>query len=209
MRQDEWGVDIVVSSSQKALMCPPGLGLVSLSPKARAVVNREDRLPRFYWDFRKALSSMEESGTPFTTPVSMMAGLKEALEMIHEEGLPHVLVRHRRLAAALRSGSEALGLRSFPEAEIVSSTVVCLHVPETLKGSDIVRGMYERHRTVIAGSRNKLEGKVIRIGTMGHIDAGDIFTDLLHLEETLRALGWQSAPGAGVAAAAKGILDAR
>lgn len=207
MRQDEWGIDIVASSSQKALMCPPGLGLVSLSPKAREVVNREDRLPRYYWDFRKALSAVEESGTPFTTPVSMMAGLKEALEMIHEEGLPQVLDRHRRLA--LRSGCEALGLRSFPQSEVISSTVVCLHVPDAMKGGDIVRGMYERHRTVIAGSRNKLEGKVIRIGTMGHIDAGDIFTDLLHLEETLHELGWQAAPGAGVAAAAKEILDAR
>ncbi|SPF45436.1 conserved hypothetical protein [Candidatus Sulfopaludibacter sp. SbA4] len=209
MRQDEWGIDIVASSSQKALMCPPGLGLVSLSAKAREVVNRDDRLPRYYWDFRKALSSLEESGTPFTTAVSMMAGLTEALEMIHEEGLPRVLDRHRRLAAALRSGCEALGLRSFPQSETVSSTVICLHVPEGLKGGDIVRGMYERHRTVIAGSRNKLEGKVIRIGAMGHIDAGDIFTDLLHLEETLRALGWKAAPGAGVAAAAKEILDAR
>lgn len=209
MRQDEWGVDIVASSSQKALMCPPGLGLVSLSAKAREVVNREDRLPRFYFDFRKALGSVEKSETPFTTPVALMAGLCEALEMIHEEGLPNVLKRHTCLSAALRAGCEALGLRSFPHAERVSSTVVCLNVPESLRGSDIVRGMYERHRSVIAGSRNKLDGKVVRIGTMGDLDAGDIFTDLLHLEDTLRALGWQAEPGCGVAAAAKEILHAR
>jgi aspartate aminotransferase-like enzyme len=209
MRQDEWGIDIVVSASQKALMCPPGLGLASLSAKARAVVSRDDRLPRYYWDYRKALDSVEKSETPFTTPVALVAGLCEALEMIHEEGLPRVLDRHRRLSAALRAGCQALGLPSFPQADKISNTVVCLSVPETLKGADIVRGMYQRHGTVIAGSRNKLEGKVIRIGTMGHIAAGDIFTDLLHLEETLDHLGWKAAPGAGVAAAAREILDAR
>jgi aspartate aminotransferase-like enzyme len=188
MRQDEWGIDIVASSSQKALMCPPGLGLVSLSAKARAVVNRDDRLPRFYFDFRKSVASVEKSETPFTTPVSMMAGLTEALEMIHEEGLPRVLERHWHLALKLRSGCEMLGLRSFPRSEMISSTVVCVHVPEPFQGGDIVRGMYERHRTVIAGSRNKLDGKVIRIGTMGHIDDGDISTDLAHLEDTLKEL---------------------
>ena len=209
MRQDEWGIDIVASSSQKALMCPPGLGLVSMSPKAWQVVGRDDRFPRYYWDFRKAMASVEESGTPFTTPVALVAGLREALEMIHEEGLPEVLGRHRRLSAALRTGCEALGLRSFPQAEMLSSTVVCLHVPESLKGGDIVRCMYQRHGTVIAGSRNKLEERVIRIGTMGDLRAGDIFTDLLHLEETLHSLGFPVTPGAGVSAAAQELLHAR
>jgi aspartate aminotransferase-like enzyme len=210
MRQDEWGVDILASSSQKALMCPPGLGLVSMSPKAWQVADRDDRLPRYYWDFRKAMSAVEDSGTPFTTPVALVAGLREALEMIHEEGLPQVLARHRRLSSALRAGCEALGLRSFPQAETISSTVVCLHVPEGLNGGNIVRAMYKDHGTVIAGSRNKLEGKVIRMGTMGHFDAGDIFTDLLHLEATLATLGHRAATnGAGVAAAAQEILNAR
>jgi len=209
MRQDDWGVDIVASSSQKALMCPPGLGMVSMSPKAREVAGRDDRLPRYYWDFRKALAAVEDSGTVFTTPVSLMAGLCEALEMIHEEGLPHVLARHCRLSSALRAGCEALGLYSFPQSPAISSTVVCLHVPEGLKGGDIVRGLYQRHGTVIAGSRNKLEGKVIRIGAMGHISGGDIITDLLHLEDVLPALGFAVTPGAGVAAAAQELSHAR
>jgi aspartate aminotransferase-like enzyme len=207
MRQDEWGIDIVASSSQKALMCPPGLGLVSMSPKAWQVAGRDDRLPRYYWDFRKAMASVEDSGTPFTTPVALMAGLREALEMIHEEGLPQVLARHRLVSSALRAGCEALGLRSFPQAERVSNTVVCLSVPDGLKGGDIVRDMYQRHGSVIAGSRNKLEGKVIRIGTMGDIAAGDILTDLLHLEDTLQALGFSSTPGAGVSAASAAMKE--
>lgn len=203
MRQDEWGVDIVVSSSQKALMCPPGMGLASLGPKAWDVVERADRLPRYYWDFRKTRAALEDDGTPFTTPVALMSALGEALAMIHEEGLDAVIERHRRLSAALRAGCEALGLRSFPEADQISNTVVCLHVPQGLKGGDIVRGMYQRHRTVIAGSRNKLEGTVIRIGTMGHVHEADILTDLLHLEDTLGSLGLPVTRGAGVAAAAE------
>lgn len=202
MCQDEWGVDIVASSSQKALMCPPGVGVISMSDKAWETVNRDDRLPRFYWDFRKARAAVEKPETPFTTPVSLMAGLHEALEMIHEEGLPNVLARHQTLSRALRGGCAALGLASYPKAEKVSSTVVCLDVPEKLNGKDIVRRLKERYGTVIAGSRNKLDGRVIRIGTMGCVSSGDILTDLGHLEATLRELGWPVTPGAVLAAAA-------
>jgi aspartate aminotransferase-like enzyme len=188
MRQDEWGVDVLLAASQKALMCPPGLGIASVGPKAWEVVNRSDRLPRYYWDFRKAAASAETAETPFTTPVSLVFGLREALEMMHQEGLDNVLARHRRLADELRAGCTALGLRSFPSAPLVSNTVVCLNVPEGLEGGEIVRGMYQRHNTVIAGSRNKLKGRVIRIGTMGWLDESDIRTDLEQLADTLATL---------------------
>jgi aspartate aminotransferase-like enzyme len=186
MRQDEWGVDIVVSASQKCLMCPPGLGLASLSDKAWEAVNRGPGLPRFYWDFRKARASAEKSETPFTAPVALIAGLRESLEMIHEEGLPNVLARHRRLSTALREGCAALGLSSFGQRDALSPTVVALNVPQGMDGAAIVRGMYERHGSVIAGSRNKLQGKVIRIGVMGNCQEADIATDLEHLKLTLQ-----------------------
>ena len=153
MRKDDWGVDVLLGASQKALMCPPGLGIASVTAKAWEVINRADRLPRYYWDFRKALASAETVETPFTTPVSLVFGLREALEIIHEEGWPNVLARHHRLADALRAGCAALGLRSFPTAPLISNTVLCLAVPESLDGGEIVRGMYQRHNTVIAGSR--------------------------------------------------------
>ena len=188
MRQDEWGVDILVSASQKCLMCPPGLGVVSMSPKAWNVAQRPGGLPRFYWDFRKAQASVEKMETPFTTPVALVAGLHEALGMIHEEGVPQVLARHRRLSSLLQDGCTALGLPPFAQTNELSATVVCMCVPPALDGKEIVRGMYQRHGTVIAGSRNKLSGKVIRIGTMGHITEGDIVTDLHYLKETLQFL---------------------
>ena len=111
-----------------------------------------------------------------------MNGFREALEMIHTEGLPEVLARHRRLSSALRAGCEALGFGIYGDSPLLSTTVVALEVPASLNGGDIVRRMYEQHKTVIAGSRNKLQGRVIRIGTMGHVHEGDILTDLLHLE---------------------------
>jgi aspartate aminotransferase-like enzyme len=209
MRQDEWGIDILVSASQKALMCPPGLGLASLSARAWDVVNRADRMGRYYWDFRKAGASVENAETPFTPPVSLIAGLREALEMIHLEGLPQALARHRRLSSALRAGCEALGLVRFADdGAALSDTVVCQRVPEPLQGGDIVRAMYRRG-TVIAGARNKLSGRVIRIGTMGSFDEPDILTDLLHLESTLNEFGWPVQPGMGVAAAVKELAHAR
>jgi aspartate aminotransferase-like enzyme len=203
MRQDDWHVDILLSASQKALMCPPGMGLVSVGAKAWPVIERTDRIPRFFWDFRKAKAAIDKSETAFTPPLSLIVGLREALQMIDEEGLANVQARHRRLAAALRAGGEALGLPIFTAASALrSDTVSVFRVPDGLEGGTIVRHMYEHHHTVIAGARNRLSGRVIRIGTMGAVGESDILTDLLHLEETLRALGQKVAKGAGVAAAA-------
>jgi aspartate aminotransferase-like enzyme len=201
MRQDEWGIDILISASQKCLMSPPGIGLASVSAKAWQIVSREDRLPRFYWDFRKARVTAEKSETPFTAPVSLVAGLKEALEMIHEETLPYVLERHRRLAGALRAGCAAMGLTSFGQESARSSTVVVMELPAKLNGADIVRRLYERHRTVIAGARNRLAGRIIRIGVMGYVHEADILLDLEHLESVLGELGWPVTRGAGMSAA--------
>ncbi|WP_424814377.1 pyridoxal-phosphate-dependent aminotransferase family protein [Roseococcus sp. YIM B11640] len=208
MRQDEWGVDAVVSASQKALMCPPGLGLVSLSERARARVMRNEAMPRFYFDFRKALAAAEKQETPFTPSVSHVAALHAALGLIETETLPRVLARHRRLADALRAGGAALGLREFTQAALRSATVVVFEVPQGLAGGDIVRLMYQRHAAVIAGARNRLQGRVIRIGVMGGHDEATILTDLLQLESVLRELGHECPAGAGAAAASAFLAGA-
>jgi len=201
VKQDDWGVDILVSASQKALMCPPGLGVTSVSPKAWQVIEKTRGMPRFYWDLRKAREAAAKGQTAFTPALSIAYGLQEALCMIFEEGPETVLARHRRLAGAMRQGAAALGLPLFPQSSVVSDTVTALTVPDGLDGAAIVRHMYERFNTVIAGSRNKLSGKVIRIGTMGAVSEGDILQDLLYLERTLAALGHRVTPGAAVAAA--------
>ena len=202
MRMDEWGADVVVTASQKSLMCPPGLAIAGVSEKAMRVIDAAQGIPRFSLDFRRAKTSLDKGETPFTPPVSLILGLREALRMIDEEGLPAVLARHARLSAALRAGFEALGFAMFPVGRPFSSTVTVGVVPDGLEGSAIVRHMYARYRTVIAGQRTKLQNRVIRIGTMGFVGAEDILADLHYLECTLRDLGRAPAPGAGVQAAA-------
>lgn len=201
MRQDDWGVDVLISASQKALMCPPGLALVSVSDKAWQVIDKDEGRSRFYWDFRKARDAAGKNQTAFTPPVPIVAGLREALRMMSEEGIPNVLARHHRLSDALRTGGQALGLALFPRSPLISDTVAVFHTPEGHHGGKIARHMYETYGTVIAGARNKLDGKVFRFGTMGYLDDADIMTDLLHLERTLDDLGIPVERGAGMTAA--------
>jgi aspartate aminotransferase-like enzyme len=202
LEQDVWGVDIVIAAAHKALMCPPGLGLASLSAKAWEALAPERGVPCFYWDFRRCRDAAAKDETPFTPPVSLVMALGEALRMMSDEGMAQVLARHRRCAAALRAGAAAIGLENFTRSALRSDTVSVFTVPAGLDGSTIVRRLYEKHRTVIAGARNRLAGKVIRFGTMGEIRGDDILTDLTHLEETLAALGHRFSRGAGTAAAA-------
>ncbi len=201
LRQDAWGVDILVAGSQKALMCPPGIGLMSVSDKAWKVIERDSGMPRFYFDLRRARDAYDKGESTFTPAVSLVQGLDVALDMIHEEGLANVLERHRRLSRGMKAGAAALGFKNFATSELQSNTVAVFHAPEGIDGRDIVRRMYEKHRTVIAGARNRMAGKMIRIGTMGAIGEGDILADLLHLEDVLAELGMPIKRGAAITAA--------
>jgi aspartate aminotransferase-like enzyme len=203
MKMDAWGADIVVSASQKSLMCPPGIGLAAVGARAWKVIDRDGRVPSFFIDFRRGKASLEKNETPFTPPVTLVYGLLEALRMIDEEGLPNVYARHARLSSALRAGVQALGLELYNHPNTSSATVVAMKVPHGLEGGLIVQHMRERYRTVIAGARHPSQtGKVIRIGTMGTISETDIVTDLRHLEATLTDLGRPApAPHAGLRAA--------
>jgi aspartate aminotransferase-like enzyme len=202
-QMDAWGVDVVVTASQKSLMCPPGLAIVGVSEKGMRAVEAAKGMPRFSLDFRRAKASIDKSETPFTPPVSLFLGLRESLAMIDAEGLPAVLKRHARLSGAMRAGFEALGFAIFPKSPMISSTVTVGLAPDGLESSAVVRHMYANYRTVIAGQRTKLFNKVIRIGTMGAIGPEEVLTDLHYLECTLRDLGRPPAPGAGVLAATK------
>jgi aspartate aminotransferase-like enzyme len=202
MKMDAWGADIVVSASQKSLMCAPGIGLAAISPKAWKVVERDGRVPSFFGDFRRAKSSLDKGETPFTPPVTLVYGLVEALRMIDEEGLANVIERHRRLSTALRAGAQALGLELYNQPGTASNTVTAMKVPPGLEGGAIVQHLRKRYRTVIAGARHPSQtGKVIRIGTMGMVSEADIVLDLRHLEATLRDLGRSVPANAGVSAA--------
>ena len=201
VQQDNWGVDILIGASQKALMCPPGIGLLSASAKAWRRIEANSSAANFYFDLIKARDSALQGQTPFTPPVSLVYALNEALCRIDNEGLGAVIERHALLARAFRAGAQALGLPSFPTSPLVSNTVQVLSLPAALDASDVVAHLYREYGTAIAGARNKLRGRVIRFGTMGAIGPSDILTDLFQLEQTLCALGANVERGDALASA--------
>lgn len=201
MKADEWGVDVVVSASQKCLMCPPGLGIASISEKAWGVIDRDDRGPRGYFDFRK-FRPMAEKGEPtYTAPVSMLNALDESLAMLGEEGLEAVLARHKGLNRALTAGLESYGFSVFPTA-IPSPTLVVVRTPEGISAPALIAKLADDYNCAIAGSRfEELKGSVVRIGTMGWCSLDDILVDLEQIAGALTALGGGVDKAAALAAA--------
>src|SRR5690606_3151533 len=115
LRTDEWGVDMVVTSSQKGLMCPPGLGFVSVNEKAAAAI-QNSKTPQFYFSLKKALKQLEANTTPFTPAVNLIYGAAEATDMLIEEGIENVWARHARLAEAARKAMGAIGCQLFAQS---------------------------------------------------------------------------------------------
>jgi aspartate aminotransferase-like enzyme len=200
--QDAWGVDVVVCGSQKGLMIPPGLATLSLAPWAAAAIEGE-KLPRFYFDLRKARKTAPAGETPWTPPVSLILALEEALTMIlREEGLAEVQRRHRRLASATRAGAQAIGFRPF--ANPPSHGVTSLVPPEGVDASAVVKRLRDVHAMYVAGGQDHLKGKILRVGHMGGYDFSDIVVILGALEECVSALG---RPASGAIEAARAAWD--
>ncbi|HKQ59557.1 MAG TPA: alanine--glyoxylate aminotransferase family protein [Candidatus Eisenbacteria bacterium] len=197
--QDAWGIDAVVCGSQKGLMIPPGIATLSLAPWAAPLIDG-DRLPRFYFDLRKARKSFPLGETAFTPPVSLVLALEESLAMIREEGLDHVHTRHRKLAHAVRVGAEALGFGVFPKSP--SHAVTALTPPEGIDASAVVKRLREAHAMVVAGGQDSLKGKILRIGHMGAYQLADIEAVVAALEECVTALGRPATGGVARARAA-------
>ena len=198
---DAWGVDVVVSASQKGLMLPPGLGLVALSDKAWAAARRAT-LPRFYLDLAEERKYAERNEARFTPAVSIMVGLREVLRLLEAEGLPNVFRRHDRLSRATRAGAEALGLRLFPRAT-PSPALTAVEVPAGLDADRVVEGFATQHNITIDGGRGPTKGKIFRIGHMGYAAEFDVITALAALEQVLADLGQPVDFGAGVRGAQK------
>ncbi len=168
LRPDEWGCDVVVTASQKALMAPPGLAIVSVSPKAWEA-SEKALLPRFYLDFRRAREYAYLRQTPFTPAVSVLFGLRESLRLIREEGLERVFARHQAMAEFTRQGIKSLGLSLFPDERWASNTVTAVRVPEGLRAEEIAKRLREEHGVVVAGGQGELKGKILRIAHIGRV----------------------------------------
>ena len=207
VRMDAMGIDVAVSGSQKGMMLPPGLAFVALGPQGLLALEAGPRLPRFYFDLRKAAASALDGETPFTPPTALIVGLLEALAMMREEGREQVVARHAANANATRAGAQALGLALF--AQIPSNAVTAITSPQGIDAGKIVKAMRERHGMVIANGQDKLKGVSFRIGHMGAYDEADILAVTGALEDALAVSGYDVDEGAGVAAAQKAFRRAK
>lgn len=199
VRMDAMGIDAAVAGSQKGLMLPPGLGFVALGPRALEALDGGSRLPRFYFDLRKAAPMAADGDTPFTPATALIVGLVETLAMIREEGREQVVARHAANAGATRAGAVAMGLALF--AERPSNAVTAIGAPDGISAGVIVKAMRERHGMVIANGQDRLKDVSFRIGHMGAYDAADILAVVGALEDALSFAGHAVEPGTGVAAA--------
>jgi serine---pyruvate transaminase len=195
---DAWGLDVVVSGSQKALMTPPGLGLCAVSAAARAATGSS---PRFYFDWERTRKAQAKFDAAFTPPVSLVAALDVALGLLLEEGLEGAFERHVRLGRAARAGVKAMGLELFSPDEDRSAVVTAVRAPEGIGGGDIVKALRERFGMTIAGGQGELQGKIFRLGHIGWFDVFDITTMLAAVEVVLAELGADVERGVAVTAA--------
>ncbi|MBD3349627.1 MAG: aminotransferase class V-fold PLP-dependent enzyme [Candidatus Eisenbacteria bacterium] len=204
LRMDEWGIDVIIAGTQKALMTPPGLAFVALNGRAWSLVSDSD-LPTFYFDFTKTWKRLQKKGqTPFTTAVSLVYGLEVALAMMEEEGWENVYARHAAMGAATRAAVSALGFRVLPEHPADGLTVaVC---PEGIDGNKIVRVVDDEFGVRFAGGQEKLSGRVFRIGHMGGIRERDLAMAVSALERALVSMGHDIEIGKGLTALEEVLL---
>jgi aspartate aminotransferase-like enzyme len=202
---DAWGVDVVVSGSQKGLMLPPGLAFCALSDKAWAKV-KTSTLPKYYFDLAAERRTVARNEAHFTPAVSIVVGLREVLRMLNKEGLASVFKRHDRLARATRAGVEALGLSLFAKAN-PSPALTAVVSPPGVDSEKIVSTFSTSHNITIAGGQGEMKGKLFRLGHMGYAAEFDTIVALSALEQVLAELGHPVDFGAAVAAAQKVFAD--
>jgi aspartate aminotransferase-like enzyme len=196
---DEWGVDICVGGSQKCLMTPPGLVILSVNERAWKTVETARRSCYFdLLDQKKFLANYE---TPYTPAVTLFYALDEALSMIKEEGLQRRYARHNLCARSLYAGLEALGVQIFPRDEFRSQTVVAANYQKGVEDKEFRELLRDRYHVVVAGGMSKLKGTMFRVGVMGIVSQFEILSTIGAIESTLADLGHKHECGAGSRAA--------
>ncbi|KUK41231.1 MAG: Aminotransferase, class V [Clostridia bacterium 62_21] len=206
IRTDAWGVDILVTASQKALMLPPGLAVISVSPRAWERIDA-CRAPRYYFDLPAARKALAKWNTAYTPAVSLFYGLDAALDLILAEGLRRVFARHKRLAAATRAAVKALGLQLLPPEAAASPVVTAVRAPRGDDADELRKVLADRFGIYFAGGQGELKGRIFRIAHMGYVDEADILCAIAALEVALATLGFDVALGSGTAAAQRVFLE--
>ncbi len=204
---DAWGIDVLVTGSQKAWMVPPGLAMVAVSPRAWAAAEGA-RMPRFYLDLAAHRDSGRKGETPWTPAVGICFGLDVALAELEAEGWDTVHARHHACGAAARAGFSALGFELLADPRFASDTVTAARLPEGLEWGTLNDAMKARG-LVLAGGQGKLSGKILRMGHLGAVTVEDVLAALSIVEAARVAVGYPvTARGEALAVAARAAIDA-
>jgi alanine-glyoxylate transaminase / serine-glyoxylate transaminase / serine-pyruvate transaminase len=200
-RMDEWGVDIVVSGSQKGFMLPPGLAIVGVSQKALEA-HKKATLPRCFFDYSDMIKTNKDGYFPYTPATTLLHGLRASLDMLFAEGLENVFARHHRLAEAVRRGVGGWGLTlCAKDQKWYSDTVSAVCVPKTFNSDDVIKTAYHRYGMSLGTGLSKVAGRVFRIGHLGHVNEIMVLQALAGTEMALRDVGVPIEAGSGVATA--------
>lgn len=204
-RPDEWGIDVLVSGSQKGFMIPPGLAFLVANDRAWEKYE-QCKHPSFYWDWAAYRKSTRANSTPFTPAVNLFVGLDKALQMIIDEGIDNMNNRHRRHSMALRSAIKALGLELMvKDDKNASHSITSIIPPEGISVPDIRKTMKEDYDIIVANGQNALKDKIFRMGTLGFVCDRDLISAVGALESTLDKLGYKFEHGAGLKALMEGL----
>ncbi len=200
-RMDEWGVDIAVSGSQKGFMLPAGMAILAVSPKAMAACESA-RSGRSFFDFRQMAGATGQGGYPYTPPLQLLAGLRESLDMLLEEGLENVFARHRHIAEGVRRAVDAWGLRlCAARPELYSDTVSTVMVPEGFDAEALTNHALQAYGVSFGIGLGETAGKAFRIGHLGMLSETLALSGLATIEMAMRDLDYPITLGSGVAAA--------
>ena len=203
---DDWGIDVLVTGSQKAMMLPPGLAFIGLSDRAWQRTG-DAASPRFYFDLQSERKGQAKGSTAYTPAVSLVFGLCAALKLMREEGLDRVYARHDRMARATRAAATAMGLELL-SPDNPSPAATGFYVPEGTDGDELLDYLRARMGITFAEGQDHLQGKVIRIAHVGHMGAFDVIVAISALEMAFRKFDLPVHLGRGVAAAQEILLEA-
>ncbi len=197
-KPDEWGIDVLVSGSQKGFMIPPGLAFLTANERAWKVYE-QCKHPSFYFDWAAHKKAVEGDTTPFTPAVNLIVGLNQALKMIKEEGIDNMNARHKRHAMALRKAIKAINLELLVKDDNnASHSITSILPPDGISVPDIRSTMKKDFDIVVANGQNKLKDKIFRMGTLGFVCDRDLIAAVGALEATLVKLGHKFEVGKGV-----------
>jgi aspartate aminotransferase-like enzyme len=204
LRPDEWGLDIVIGGSQKAVMIPPGLAFVSASEKAWGLIAKA-KLPRFYFDFAKERKNQAKGETAYTPATTLVISLHAALGYIKEIGRENLIANAALLALLTREAAQALRLKLFAQSSPANAaTAVC--APEGMDSGAIIKELRNRFGAIVANGQGDMKGKIFRLAHLGYFDLADLFAIVAALEIALSKLGYKLELGSGVRAAQQAYL---